>query len=348
MNRLILLFFALLGTAQAQSSTPTSSAEDCLSFINQLALINNGKERGYIIHDYLFNGSSLLHTRNAKKTLLLKTSYTHINWADFDSLKVDSAGYGVDLNIYFNFKTPHIDVLYLTIDKTTQLVKSRHQEKSDHFQIAIPLIEKDKIKDLKIATKRLQQISTENRLQPGAVNKQSKPPFVYRTGKFFVFRNDTIRTENEFLLNSIRPEDKKDTGNIHSKGEGWLDRDSIPCGPWKFYAKDSAGREYLFKSGFYKRTRAELFVIKNMDENGSVTPYKLSLCTLQQDQVARTPFIKSGKWNYYQPNGTLWKTLEYQDENLPIEVYLIMDKDNPNIVRPAVSINETDEWPVGK
>lgn len=168
--------------------------------------------------------------------------------------------------------------------------------------------------------------------------------------KYFISRNSVIKTENETLLNSIRCIDKKDVGDtaisISSRGEGWLDKDSLPIGPWNFYARDGQDKEYLFKSGIYSHTVPAMFEVKNIDSSELSDRYHLSFCTLQEDQVKRIPFIKAYNWNYYHPDGKVWKSVNYQVSLIPIFTSIIMTgSENYPSFTLAVQLKENpDEW----
>src|SRR5688572_16119572 len=114
-------------------------------------------------------------------------------------------------------------------------------------------------------------------------------------GVYFLTRTSIISTENEILQKSLRPIDKMDIGDstieISSKGEGWLDKDSLPTGKWNFYAKNKEGKEFLFKTGIYQRTDPGLFQVFNIDSSDLKKQYHLSFYDLQQDQVNTIRFI---------------------------------------------------------
>jgi hypothetical protein len=172
-----------------------------------------------------------------------------------------------------------------------------------------------------------------------------KPP----DAAYFISRNTVLKTENTMLLNSIRAADKKDEGDttflINSKGEGWLDKDSLPAGRWNFYAKDKSGKEYRFKSGVYSPTKASMFEIKNMDSAGLKNKYGLSYASLQEEQSRTIPFVKSKIWNFYHPNGRLWKQVRYQAQQIPVEVSVSAALTENGPERLLILLKEDlDEW----
>lgn len=166
----------------------------------------------------------------------------------------------------------------------------------------------------------------------------------------FVSRNASFKCRNEMLVTSIRAGDKKDDGDttilINSYGEGWLDSDSLPIGKWNFYAKDKLGQEYLFKSGTYRSTNAEMFEVINIDSSDLAKNYRLSFNNLQQGQAKTIPFIKTAVWNYFHPTGKLWKSVVYKGGKIPIYTSLVMMGPEPNATaRLTIQLKENpDEW----
>lgn len=170
---------------------------------------------------------------------------------------------------------------------------------------------------------------------------------------YFVSRNAVLKTENEMLVTSIRSIDKKDDGDttlsVSSNAEGWLDKDSLPIGRWNFYAKNKLGKEYLFKSGTYHLTKAEMFEVINIDSSDLARNYGLSFYTLQKGHVRTIPFIKSGDWNYYHPDGKLWKKVNYQNENIPIHTEITETSVNGSGAEASTALiiilkDKLDEW----
>jgi len=167
---------------------------------------------------------------------------------------------------------------------------------------------------------------------------------------YFVNRNAVINTNNKMLALSIRSIDKKDeedtTLSINSNGEGWLDKDSLPVGEWKFYATDNGGKEYLFKSGIYEHTNPDMFEVKGIDSSDFAKNYHLSFRNLQVRQVQIIPFVKSGKWNYYHSNASLWKTVYYINNKIPITIGIVLvDPEKNDPTRLIVELKDRlDEW----
>lgn len=167
---------------------------------------------------------------------------------------------------------------------------------------------------------------------------------------YFVNRGVMINANNDMLVSSIRSQDKKDEGDttlfIKSNGEGWLDKDSLPVGEWRFYAADSAGNEYLFKTGNYQPTNNGMFTVRGIDSSYLAKKYHLSFLELNQRQVQSIPFIKWGKWNYYHSDGSLWKSVSFINKEIPITVQImIVDADNPEVTMLVTPVNDKmDEW----
>lgn len=167
---------------------------------------------------------------------------------------------------------------------------------------------------------------------------------------YFISRNAVLKTGNEMLFNSIRSIDQKKAGDtviaVSSRGEGWLDKDSLPVGQWHFYAKDGSDKEYLFKAGTYSRTKPAMFEVKNIDSSDLSSKYQLSFCTLQEDHVKRIPFIKSYNWNYYHPDGKLWKSVDYLVSRIPIFTSIVMNgtENDPSSILVVQLKENPDEW----
>ena len=164
-------------------------------------------------------------------------------------------------------------------------------------------IPKNELENIRSAFLRLGSLSQ----KPEVRNSKNDP------GVYFLTRTSTISSEKEILFKSLRPIDKMDIGDstivIPSKGEGWLDKDSLPTGKWNFYAKNKEGKEFLFKTGSYQRTNPGLFQVYNIDSVDLKKDYHLSFYDLQQDHVNTIRFIKKSTWNYYHENGRLWKKI---------------------------------------
>lgn len=169
--------------------------------------------------------------------------------------------------------------------------------------------------------------------------------------KFFVGRYATIKTNSLLLKESIRAVEQKPKGDtitfIESNGEGWLDKDSIPTGNWKFYATNSLGKEYLFKTGDYEITVPSMFEITGIDIEEIEERFKISVSFLKQRHLEIIPFIKTGTWNYYHESNIIWKTVEFKNVSIPIELReMINDMENPQNTSLMVGVKDDkmDEW----
>lgn len=169
---------------------------------------------------------------------------------------------------------------------------------------------------------------------------------------YFVNHRSVVHSTNNMLLNSIRSADKKDVGDttilIASAGEGWLDKDSLPIGEWQFFATDAKGREYLFKKGFYNRTTPDLFEVLNSDSNWLLKNHQISFASLKENHAVQIPFIKSGNWNYYHPNGRLWKTVSFQSKQVPVYLDIMISTDPLGNETGSTIVSrgkdDSDEW----
>ncbi len=170
---------------------------------------------------------------------------------------------------------------------------------------------------------------------------------------YFVSRNTILSPVNKMLAGSIRSIDKKDEGDttisICSNGEGWLDKDSLPVGEWKFYSKNHEGKKYLFKSGAYQRTTAPMFEVVDIDSTDLFKNYGLSFYNLQQEQLHTIPFIKSNQWDYYHANGKVWKTVNFKNSQVPVITNIVMNAPSDQSSKLIIVLKEDmDEWIIGE
>jgi hypothetical protein len=167
---------------------------------------------------------------------------------------------------------------------------------------------------------------------------------------FFLSRYAELKTSNPLLASSLRAEDKSELSGkeiiIESKGEGWLDKDSLPVGKWKFYARDEKQKEYLFKEGIYLKTNPGMFEVQGIDSAELNDNYHLSMQSLQEYRSKEIPFVKSGSWTYYQPDGKPAKTMDFISQRIPVSVSIMMEDPSSNkSTKLAIAINEkADEW----
>jgi len=168
-------------------------------------------------------------------------------------------------------------------------------------------------------------------------------------GYYFINRNAKIDTANHLLYASIRPTEKTDykntTEEIRSNGEGWLNKDSLPIGPWTFYAHTKAGHEYIFKKGEYSVIDDQMIRLNDKDydrieENG------FNLGSVLENAAWLTRFIKKGEWIYYYPGGKVWQHRKYRYYDLYIPLQFKGYDDNEKIYKEiAFEINHNpDEW----
>ncbi|MFL5772964.1 MAG: hypothetical protein ACJ75F_07395 [Flavisolibacter sp.] len=156
-------------------------------------------------------------------------------------------------------------------------------------------------------------------------------PDVSATGShmYFISKTAQLSSSNEQLLKVIRCTDKMDAGDstirINSRGEGWVDKDSVPIGHWKFYATNNKGKEYLFKEGEYMKTDSSVFMIIGVDTDEVKQRYHMNLDELKKDYVSTVPFMKTLEWKYYHDNGNEWKKVFYKFDLVPLELAESMD-----------------------
>lgn len=166
---------------------------------------------------------------------------------------------------------------------------------------------------------------------------------------YFIPRNSLLNSGNKMLAESIRSIDIAGDSRVpvpvNSSGEGWLDKDSLPIGQWYFYAKNSTGKEYLFKTGLYQITTPEMFEVTDID-SVELANFHLSFLSLQKQQAQAIPFVKVKAWKYYHPDGTIWKKVNFKHRQIPVNTSIvIMDLENTEQTRLVINLKERlDEW----
>jgi hypothetical protein len=186
---------------------------------------------------------------------------------------------------------------------------------------------------------------------PQDVTVASRPD----NGVYFISRNTIIDSSKYKLYYSIRAYDKKDindtTVTIKSNGEGWLDKDSLPVGEWLFFSIDETNKSYLLKKGKYLKTEEKMFAFTN-DDHINISEYGFTPESLQKDFSRDYPFIKTGTWYYYHPNGKIWKQVLFESHDLFLDIVFVNEKgefDNEHITKAMISEKEKeDEWPKEK
>ena len=181
-------------------------------------------------------------------------------------------------------------------------------------------------------------------IKTGSLN--DRPP----GAAYFIPRNALLNSGNKMFAESIRSIDIAGDSHVpvpvNSSGEGWLDKDSLPIGQWYFYAKNSTGKEYLFKTGLYQTTTPEMFEVTDIDSMELAKNFHLSFLSLQKQQAQAIPFVKVKAWKYYHPDGTIWKKVNFKHRQIPVNTSIvIMDLENTEQTRLVINLKERlDEW----
>jgi hypothetical protein len=156
------LFFAGTMVVNAQQITSTSTAEDCVNFINKVAQTGtaSAKKDNYI-HTVYFTGGEFIESHEWG-SIIARITFSNMNWADFEKIKINKPETaGEYITFTFIFKTRQISYESFYIRKATNFVDDRKNETENTVYFYISPSEEGKIKELELAANRLKQIVTE-------------------------------------------------------------------------------------------------------------------------------------------------------------------------------------------
>ncbi|WP_121357260.1 hypothetical protein [Flavisolibacter nicotianae] len=247
----IFSFFLLCTIAvRAQQITATSTAEDCVNFINQMAQTGNASAKK---HDFIrsasFTGGTFVETQDWKYSIN-KETFSNINWADFEKVSIiKPKAVDEDIMVFFSFKTNQVTRESFGIDKETNLVKDRENEIGKDLYFNISSSEEGKIKDLEIAANRLKQIviAKGNLFKTAVItsskikNIEGKPSFQETTNYINAFLKDG--KSNDLFCNLVKYKSRSATVGEHINGHVYL----ISSYVWdvnKSYSTSSEAKSY--------------------------------------------------------------------------------------------------------
>lgn len=152
----ILITFCQL---QAQTITPTSTAAECIVYIDAAAKLYKGSiERPW--SDIRFTGDSFTYTITDKKNnLIIKEKYKPINWSQVKSFfkNESKAGGYVSFNFLFESRFP-LEIVKTNLSDKTSITETKAP---GAFSIYIPIAEQEIIKDVEGAINRFIQLEYE-------------------------------------------------------------------------------------------------------------------------------------------------------------------------------------------
>lgn len=163
------LVFAV--SIKAQSITPTSTAEECIAFIDAAAKSFIGVDKSYPLTYASFTGTGLQKTINLT-SLDFKHNFLEIDWAYFKSITKMKPD-GGKIPVYYFFEK--IKKENTTINVDTGIIQDYEFEETSYFWFYIPESEQSKLKDLEAAGKRLAEIATAKESTLLVVRKNNLP-----------------------------------------------------------------------------------------------------------------------------------------------------------------------------
>lgn len=164
MRLVVVLFLLVLSchtNAHAQQVTPTSTAEECVRFIDNLIKTGDGRNEKYnYIQKSSFTGGALVVQEDWKYFKTYDTR-SNINWAGFKEIRTTEPDGGLAVVISFNANNISREKKYVDIETGLITPEDYNSEATDRLYFKIPLSEKGKIKDLELAANRLKKIVEE-------------------------------------------------------------------------------------------------------------------------------------------------------------------------------------------
>lgn len=216
------LFFVFIAAVRAQQISGTSTAEDCVNFINNVTKLNDGKDSKHnFIRTTLFTGGTFTETQNWTFSDY-KNNFINIDWSDFEKLDTSKGDKGI--YVYFYFKTEKITNEHLEIDNKTKLIRERKRKDSNSFDLYIAPSEESKIKELEAAAKRLSQIvvakgnifKTKSSTTGKIKNIEGKPSFEETVNYINTFLKDGA--DNILFCNTVKFKNREAIVGEHING----------------------------------------------------------------------------------------------------------------------------------
>lgn len=189
-----ILFLSCLTNAHAQQLTPTSTAEECVRFIDNLIKTGDGRDEKYnYVQTSSFTGGTLVVQQDWKYSKNYDIR-SNINWANFKKISTSDSS----LFVYIIFNDKNITEEEIRVDIKTGLIDldMYKNELGGVLYFKIPLSEKGKIKDLELAANRLKKIVEEKgNIFPASGSPSIKIPHIEGKPSY----QETVEYINEFL-----------------------------------------------------------------------------------------------------------------------------------------------------
>lgn len=157
----------------AQTITSTSSAEDAIRFIENVAKTYVGKESKNPLSSVVFNGANFI-TSTDFGTSMATDEFSNINWAEFEKFSTIDQLDKNRIYVSFIFSSNLLWKAPLIYKSTNELLSTEIEEQN-YFDFYIPLSEKNKLKELEAAANRLAAIAKANGSSLLAVKSRKIP-----------------------------------------------------------------------------------------------------------------------------------------------------------------------------
>ncbi len=222
------LFFACTIVVNAQQITSTSTAGDCVNFINKVAQTGTASAKKYnYIRTVYFTGGGFIESQDWG-SIIARITFSNMNWADFEKIKINKPETaGEDITFEFIFKTRQISYESFYIRKATNFVDDRKNETENTVYFYISPSEEGKIKELELAANRLKQIVTEKgnifktkTTASKIKNIDGKPSFQETITYINTFLEDG--KNNDMFCNGVRYKERLATVGEHINGNVYL------------------------------------------------------------------------------------------------------------------------------
>lgn len=281
--------------------TATSTADDCVNFINNVAKKNNGKDGEHdFIRNASFTGGTFSEIQDWKYSQIINT-FSSIDWSGFKKIDTSKGEFNYFIMFWFTSKT--IIEERIKIDNKTNLVKERKNEPGvDYFYITIPFSEENKIKELEAAAKRLSQIviakgnifKTTTPTSSKIKNIEGKPSFQETVKYINTFLNDGA--SDDLFCNGVKFMKRSAIVGEHIDGVVYVNSSYL----WESW-KAGIGKRKTENYRIDLSNVEEIIIVRGEGFNGGCCQF--GLWFVEKGQAA-TPKMHLPLWNYSNSTNT--------------------------------------------